>query len=133
MVKCNNYEAAQLLGRQIREEECFSAEQVFRDLAELERKTGYPAVITCNRHGIAVRSETGIRLIPAVLQDGPIDICGAGDAATAGFCTAVCAGASREEAAVIACLASGVTVRKLGMTGTASQEEMLALFREKKE
>lgn len=133
VIKCNNYEAAQLLGRQIREEERFSAEQVFRDLTELEQKTGNSAIITCNRHGIAVRSEAGIRLIPAVLQDGPIDICGAGDAATAGFCTAVCAGAAMEEAAEIACLASGVTVRKLGTTGTASQEEMLALFRERKE
>lgn len=131
VIKCNNYEAAQMLGRKAMGEESFSIEQVFQDLAELEQMTGHPSVITCNRYGIAVRSSGGPRLIPAARQPGPIDICGAGDAATAGFCTAVCAGASMEEAAEIACLASGVTVRKLGTTGTASQEEMLAFFRER--
>lgn len=133
VIKCNNYEAAGLLGRSTEEDEPFSKEQVFRDMDELERKTGHPAVITCNRHGIAVRSGEEQILVPAAKHRGPIDICGAGDAATAGFTAAVCAGASMEEAARIACLSSGVTVRKLGTTGTASREEMLLLFREAEE
>ena len=132
-IKCNNYEAASLLGRTTMEEETFDAEQVFRDMEELEKRTGQKAVITCNRHGIAVRSDGAFRLIPAVLQPGPIDICGAGDAATAGMTAACCAGATMAEGALIACLASGVTVRKLGTTGTASREEMLTLFREQPE
>lgn len=132
-IKCNNLEAASLLGRSTGEKETFSAEQVFRDMKELEKRTGQKALITCNRHGIAVRSDGMFRLVPAVTQPGPIDICGAGDAATAGMTAACCAGATMAEAAFIACLASGVTVRKLGTTGTASREEMLALFRERSE
>lgn len=130
VIKCNNYEAARMLGRRTEEGEAFSADQVFRDMEELERKTRHPAVITCNRYGIAVRSGGKQILIPAVIQHELIDICGAGDAATAGFCAAFCAGATTEEAAEIACLAAGVTVRKLGETGTASKEEMFAVFRE---
>ena len=129
MIKCNDHEAAGLFGR-TDPEEPFCPEQVNRDLCALENMTGKPAVITCNRHGIAVRSGGKLRLLPAVRHNQPIDICGAGDAATAGLILALCAGADLAEAAAVGNLASGVTVRKFGETGTASQSEMLALFDE---
>lgn len=128
-VKCNNYEAA-MIARNAAPREPFDAAEVFADLDALERRCRRPAIVTCNRFGIAVSSEGRHMLLPAVRHTGPIDICGAGDAATAGFAAALSAGATMAEAAEIANLASGVTVRKLGETGTASQEEMLALFAE---
>ena len=128
-IKCNNFEAAAIT-RLSGAEEPFSVSRVKEDLIRLEQKTGLPVFVTCNRHGIMVRSDGDVVLVPAVLQQGPIDICGAGDAATAGIALAMSAGASPKEAARIACLASGVTVRKLNETGTASREEMLALFLE---
>ncbi|MEG1472038.1 MAG: PfkB family carbohydrate kinase, partial [Clostridia bacterium] len=60
----------------------------------------------------------------------PIDVCGAGDACTAGMISALCAGGLPSEAAELGNLCAGVTVRKLGTTGTANQQEVLALFEE---
>ena len=77
--------------------------------------------------------ENGVKqIVPAVRQPGPIDICGAGDACSAGLVSALCAGASFTEAAEVGNLSSGVTVRKLGQTGTASQAEMLSLYDEQR-
>ena len=129
VIKCNNFEAANLIGRSESGDD-FNAQDVFRDLGDIERRTGRPAVVTCNKHGIAVLEAGEGRLLPAARHDGPIDICGAGDACTAGFTCAMAAGGSCAEAAFIGNLASGVTVRKLGQTGTASPGEMLALYDE---
>ena len=69
-------------------------------------------------------------LLPAARHTCPIDICGAGDACTAGLVSALAAGASYPEAAFIGNLASGVTVRQIGRTGTATREAMLSLYDE---
>ena len=55
---------------------------------------------------------------------------GAGDACTAGMVSALAAGASCAEAAFVGNLSSGVTVRQIGRTGTATQAAMLALYDE---
>ena len=65
---------------------------------------------------------------PAVPVAGPLDICGAGDTTLAAFACAVAAGASLPEAARLAALASAVTVRKIGVTGTARFEEMESIL-----
>jgi rfaE bifunctional protein kinase chain/domain len=59
---------------------------------------------------------------------GPIDTVGAGDSFLAGFALAAAAGASRPEAAFFAGLCSEVTIQKIGTTGTASPEEILAWY-----
>ena len=69
-------------------------------------------------------------VVPAANQPGPIDICGAGDACSAGLVTALCAGGSYAEAAFMGNLSSGVTVREIGRTGMATREKMLALYDE---
>lgn len=60
----------------------------------------------------------------AVSYTGEIDICGAGDTSLSAFSCALAAGASYRDAAAFAALASGVTVRKIGVTGTASPKEI---------
>lgn len=129
-IKCNDQEAAALTGG--KETKDFNKEQVFFSLAALQKRTPRPVFVTCNRHGIAVMMEGEPWLEPAVKQAGPIDVVGAGDASTAGMVTALCTGATPREAAAFANLCAGVTVRKLGTTGTASPEEVLALFDERK-
>lgn len=69
--------------------------------------------------------ENGVRT-PAVKVAGPLDICGAGDTTLAAFACALAAGASYTEAAQLASLASAVTVQKIGVTGTATFEEITA-------
>jgi sugar/nucleoside kinase (ribokinase family) len=61
---------------------------------------------------------------------GPIDIVGAGDATMAGIVMALCSGATVPEAAQIGCLAAGVTIQQIGTTGTASREQIAALWQQ---
>jgi bifunctional ADP-heptose synthase (sugar kinase/adenylyltransferase) len=53
---------------------------------------------------------------------------GAGDTFLSGFALALAAGAARPEAAYFAGLCGEVTIQKIGMTGTASAEEILCWF-----
>ena len=62
-----------------------------------------------------------------MLLDGEVDICGAGDTSLSAFSAAIAAKTELKTAAQFAGLASGVTVRKIGVTGTASPEEIEAL------
>lgn len=129
VIKCNQLEAARMTGREATED-AFDPALTFTCMEDLKARTGKPVIITCGANGVAVEAAGEKKIIPAAKQPGPIDICGAGDACTAGLVSALCAGASYAEAAFIGNLTSGVTVRKLGQTGTASQAEVLALYDE---
>ena len=61
---------------------------------------------------------------------GPIDIVGAGDAATSGIVTALLAGADELEAAELGNLVASITIRQLGTTGTATPDQLRAQFAE---
>ena len=63
--------------------------------------------------------------IPGHSISGAIDICGAGDSSLSGFGLSLAAGAKPWEAARIAGLCSEVTIRQIGVTGTASREQIL--------
>ena len=63
--------------------------------------------------------------IPAVPVDPPIDICGAGDATNAGFVFAKALGFSLAESAFLAGVVSSITIKQIGVTGTASVEQIL--------
>lgn len=129
VIKCNQLEAARMTGR-VAFEERFDRELTFVCMDDLRKITGKPVIITCGANGVAVDHQGEKRIIPAVKQPGPIDVCGAGDACSAGMVTTLCAGGDYIEAAFIGNLCSGVTIRKIGMTGTANQKEMLALYDE---
>jgi bifunctional ADP-heptose synthase (sugar kinase/adenylyltransferase) len=62
--------------------------------------------------------------VPAVRVTGPVDPTGAGDSFTAGAVLALCAGASRQEAALVGNLVASVTVRQLATTGTARPDDL---------
>jgi rfaE bifunctional protein kinase chain/domain len=94
----------------------------------LYRRTGQPVFLTLGAEGILAYHAGGPTLVPAVKVSGPIDIVGAGDAAIAGITASLCAGATVPEAAEIACLAAGVTIRQIGTTGTASRRQILDCF-----
>jgi rfaE bifunctional protein kinase chain/domain len=68
-------------------------------------------------------SRTAIH-IPSYEVSPPIDICGAGDTFLAAYSCALAAGAEPREAASLANLAADVTIGKIGMTGTATPEEI---------
>lgn len=66
--------------------------------------------------------------IPAKKLEPPLDICGAGDTSLSAFTCCLAAGLSYEKAAGIAALASAVTVKKIGVTGTAAFSEIRNLL-----
>lgn len=62
--------------------------------------------------------------VPSCEVPPPIDICGAGDTFLSAYSCALAAGAEPREAASFANMAAGVTIRKIGTTGTASPDEI---------
>jgi len=122
-VKVNEGEAgreglrAQGLG--LRDQVAADDELVRRAIARLRGRTGKPVFVTAGGRGIWV-SDPEPLLVPAVRVEGPIDPTGAGDSATAGAVLALCAGATLEEAALVANLVASITIEQLATTGTAS-------------
>jgi len=96
---------------------------------QLVARNGRPAFLTLAEDGMLAIADA-VSHIPTLRQTGPIDICGAGDSTIAGLALALCAGATPEEAAVIGNLVASITVQQIGVTGTASREQVLARFRE---
>ncbi len=102
------------------------------DMARMLAKvTGANVLLTLGEAGNLYVSADGEDDIatPAVPCEGPLDICGAGDTSMAAFACCLAAGANPEEAAQTAASASAVTIKKIGMTGTATREEILAILR----
>ena len=117
LIKPNEREAAAALGKaEAREEEL---------LADLFRMTGKPIFLTCGARGIYGFDGRRSFRCSALPVSGPIDTVGAGDSASAGIASALCAGATLQEAAEMGTLVASVTIRKLGTTGTASRDEVI--------
>jgi len=94
----------------------------------LRRRTGKPVIITLGEEGALWADGEDTVLVSACKVEPPLDIVGAGDAFLAAFCCAYAAGAAGPEALALANLASGVVVGKIGTTGTAAPEEILAMY-----
>lgn len=95
-------------------------------LIALAKKTNRPAYCTLGEQGILVAQPDGeASLAPAAPVQGPIDIVGAGDAASSGIVCALLAGASEMEAAALGNLVASITIQQLGATGTASPQQLL--------
>ena len=98
-------------------------EAVRRAMMELRRRTGRPVFVTAGARGIWV-SDPEPALVPAVRVEGPIDPTGAGDSATAAAVLALCAGATLQEAALVANLVASITIQQLATTGTATPSQL---------
>ena len=105
-----------------------SAEENARELAS---KCYATVIETLGSQGAIITDGSYLRNIPAVTIDGPLDICGAGDSFLSAFALAVGTGCNLLRCAEFASLASAVTIQKIGETGTATAEEIRALFCEK--
>jgi bifunctional ADP-heptose synthase (sugar kinase/adenylyltransferase) len=94
-------------------------------LCELASKTRSAAFCTIGDRGILVaRPGEQPALAPAIPVRGPIDIVGAGDAATSGIVAALLAGANELEAAEVGNLVASITIQQLGTTGTATPAQV---------
>lgn len=97
----------------------------------LASRTSSPVFCTMGEQGILVTQPVQIpELVPGIPLTGPVDIVGAGDAATSGIVTSLLAGATPLEAAAVGNLVASITVQQLGTTGTASPEQVRARWQE---
>ena len=86
-------------------------------------------LLTLGEHGMALKGADGPALrIPTVARE-VYDVSGAGDTVTAFVAVALAAGATMEEAAVMANLAAGIEVGKPGVA-TVTADELRAMVRE---
>lgn len=109
MVKCNNHE--------------------IKDNGEvLYRKNGKPVFVTMGEDGTMVFDKDGSHKVPAVKVEGPVDICGAGDACTSGIVLGMALGASPAVAAMLGNIIASITIKQIGVTGTATQEQVMEVI-----
>ncbi len=73
---------------------------------------------------------SGAFVVPTYPVSGPIDICGAGDSCSAGIAAAMVSGATHEQAAAFGNLVASITIQQIGVTGTATPEQVRARWRE---
>jgi len=102
-----------------------------RELAGGRIDPGRAAFFTRGERGIELqlpdgRPATGI---PAYPVAGPVDICGAGDSCSAGIASAMVSGATLEQAAAFGNLTASITIRQIGVTGTATPEQVRDAWR----
>ncbi|HZW04652.1 MAG TPA: PfkB family carbohydrate kinase [Anaerolineaceae bacterium] len=96
----------------------------------LHARTGRPVIITLGCDGLYLfeNEACGGCFIPAIPVRGPVDIVGAGDSVHAAVGTALCAGATLEEAGLLGNLVASVVIQQIGVTGTASPRQVLDQF-----
>lgn len=127
ILKPNDIEAARLFfpGR---EPGSVSLAELARAALDHIEGTGKPIFITRGEHGCLACAGDECHSIPGVPVAPPLDPVGAGDAFLAALAAFLAAGASPVEAACLANLAAAVTVSKIGVTGTATPEEIIGLY-----
>jgi bifunctional ADP-heptose synthase (sugar kinase/adenylyltransferase) len=124
-LKPNDAECRQLVGEET------SAQQGTLLLA---RQRDRPVFRTRGAQGIVVAEDRGepplAEQVPAPAVRGPIDPVGAGDSVNAAIASAVAAGASLVEAAAFANLVASITIQQIGVTGTATTEQVRRRWQE---
>ena len=94
--------------------------------ARWSQEIGRHVFVTLSADGALAAAEGRVTRIPGIPAAPPIDVTGAGDAVLAHIAMALAAGASPAEAAALGNLAGAVVVKKIGTTGTATVEELIA-------
>jgi len=119
LITPNVTEASIASGIEIRDEKSL----ISAGKALLKKISCEAALITRGEHGMSLFKGNKVVHIPTVARD-VYDVTGAGDTVIAAFSIAYVAGASMEEAAVIANHAAGIVVGEVG-TAVATQEKLM--------
>jgi len=126
IIKPNRREAVAALGSGAR-----SGMRAVREGAlAMSRGAGRPVFVTLGEKGCLCASADRVSHVPTYNPRGPLDIVGAGDTFAAAALCALCAGASCEEAGLVGNLAASITIQQIGITGTATREQLKKRFRE---
>ena len=129
IVKCNNFEVVKSVNPSYEGEPDENAVLEYgAKLYELNKK---PVFVTMGSKGIRVFDNNGMEFSEAYEITGPIDICGAGDAATSGIVLGLALGAQAEIAAGLGNTVASITIQQIGVTGTATPAQVISRINEK--
>jgi len=130
LLKINAHEAADLVGEPVDISEAIPTDRAAGLAGRLYRQTQQPVFVTCGAVGLIVAGPRGVHVEPGIRTDRPTDPVGAGDTAAAAAAAVLGGGGDAVLAGRLANAAACVTVRKLGMTGTATPDEIRAVVSE---
>jgi rfaE bifunctional protein kinase chain/domain len=127
----NDYEAAMAAGVYRPHESLHISDETVliagRELSEITHCQ--MLIITRAERGMTAFAGTGKPIdVPTMPCGGEVDATGAGDTVTAAIALCLAAGADVVEAAELANLAAGTTVKKIGTTGWPTSDEILSAF-----
>lgn len=81
-------------------------------------------VVTMGEKGIMLFQEGAKTIVPSFPAKPPLDICGAGDSVNAGFMLGLTLGLSYQEAALLGACVASITIEQVGVTGTATRDQV---------
>lgn len=95
-------------------------------LKAMAAKANRPVFCTRGEQGMLVLAAGDAQAagVPAYPVSGPIDTVGAGDSSSAALACALASGASLLEAAALGNLVASITIQQIGVTGTATPEQV---------
>ena len=120
IVKCNQFELPGAGKDENIEDENFIIARAEKLLAA----NGRAVVVTLGAKGALVFEHDTMERIPAFPADGPLDIVGAGDATNAGSILGLTLGLTLPEAVLLGGCVSSITIQQIGITGTATIEQV---------
>ena len=131
-LKPNDLEAYKAIGSD-KDPKKAGIEELLEIAMTLSKRNRSPVCMTLGSRGCIYVEDDEAYYIPAPKIEPPFDSCGAGDTFLSAFSCAAALGAKGYEAAVIANIAASVIIKKIGMTGTASVEEIKMRLEKKDE
>ncbi len=124
IIKPNRMEASRLFFPS-KPAEAVTLEMLSQASLELSVNNGKPSYVTLGAEGCLVAYQGQCTHLHPARLPFPIDPVGAGDSFLACLAASLAAGASPQEAGILANLAAAVTICKTRVTGTASPQEIL--------
>lgn len=126
ILKPNEIECSRALGRVLPD---FCDDGYYRDLCiSASDKFRSTVCMTAGARGAYISCGKKAEFIPAVVCKPPVDTVGAGDCFISAFAVSIACGLDLRDAAMVGNMASAISVKKTGTTGSASQKELYDLY-----
>jgi len=119
LIKCNHLELPRVYNNGKQDENC-----IVKQGMALLRENGRAVIVTLGENGAYVFEKRAMFHIPAFQVKGPLDIVGAGDATNAGMILGLTLGLTLPEAVLLGGCVASITIQQLGVTGTATIEQV---------
>jgi rfaE bifunctional protein kinase chain/domain len=127
ILKLNSSEVLRLVNHVQDSSNGSAFEAVSAAAVSMSDRIGQPIFVTRGERGIVVADGANVSEIPGIQIVEQTDAVGAGDTVVAAVAAAIGSGSDAVAAARFANIAAAITVKKLRMTGTATQAEILAV------